>query len=368
MPITKASGNAVSPAAKGDLVVGSATNDASVLSVGSASQVLTVDSATTTGLKWAAVNQPTSWTLRLQGQANNFNRIAYNGSNLYVAVGNAGILYTSPDGITWTSRTSGFGANAINSVHYASGLSLWIIVGAVGLISTSSDGITWTARTSNFNSETINDVYSVGTTVVVCGNGGGTGNTGGLAYSTNGTTWTRKSQSLTVGATYNAITHNGTNWLIVGTNSTNNALYASTPSGTWTAINMGGAAGLTTAFYDGTRTFVSRQTGDLYYTTSTTFGSVQGTSSNVGPGGDAFMAYVNYYNGRIYYATDISRASKTTWGIASLSTTPSANSAAKMTDESVPEYGPMFYQSTNAYWVGATGKLYAVSGAIYSSF
>jgi len=53
MPITKASGQAVAVAAKGDLVVGSATNDAAVLGVGSADQVLTVDSSTTTGLKWA---------------------------------------------------------------------------------------------------------------------------------------------------------------------------------------------------------------------------------------------------------------------------------------------------------------------------
>ena len=53
MPITKASGQAVAPAAKGDLVVGSATNDAAVLGVGSNDQVLTADSSTTTGLKWA---------------------------------------------------------------------------------------------------------------------------------------------------------------------------------------------------------------------------------------------------------------------------------------------------------------------------
>ena len=53
MPITKASGNSVTAAAKGDLVVGSATNDAAILGVGSNDQVLTADSTATTGLKWA---------------------------------------------------------------------------------------------------------------------------------------------------------------------------------------------------------------------------------------------------------------------------------------------------------------------------
>jgi hypothetical protein len=54
MAITKASSNAVAPAAKGDLVVGNATNDSGVLAVGTTDQVLTVDSTTATGLKWAA--------------------------------------------------------------------------------------------------------------------------------------------------------------------------------------------------------------------------------------------------------------------------------------------------------------------------
>jgi len=54
MAITKASGNSVTAAAKGDLVVGSATNDSSILAVGTNDYVLTAASGEATGLKWAA--------------------------------------------------------------------------------------------------------------------------------------------------------------------------------------------------------------------------------------------------------------------------------------------------------------------------
>ncbi len=71
MPITKASGNSVTAAAKGDLVVGSATNDAAVLGVGTNDQVLTADSSTATGLKWAAAGGGGSnWTLLNSGGTN----------------------------------------------------------------------------------------------------------------------------------------------------------------------------------------------------------------------------------------------------------------------------------------------------------
>lgn len=53
MAVSKASANAITPAAKGAMAIGSGTNTASILTVGSNDQVLTADSTQTTGVKWA---------------------------------------------------------------------------------------------------------------------------------------------------------------------------------------------------------------------------------------------------------------------------------------------------------------------------
>jgi hypothetical protein len=89
MPITKASSNAVAPAAKGDLVVGNATNDSGVLAVGSANQVLTVDSSTATGLKWATASSGSMTllsTTTLSGSDVTVSGISQSYTHLYVSL------------------------------------------------------------------------------------------------------------------------------------------------------------------------------------------------------------------------------------------------------------------------------------------
>jgi hypothetical protein len=89
MAITKASSNAVAPAAKGDLVVGNATNDSGVLAVGANATVLTADSAEATGLKWAT---PSSGgmtlisTTTLSGASTSIGSIPATYVDLYVEV------------------------------------------------------------------------------------------------------------------------------------------------------------------------------------------------------------------------------------------------------------------------------------------
>jgi hypothetical protein len=297
MPITKASSSAVAPGAKGELVVGNATNDSGIVAVGANGTVLTADSAEATGVKWATPSSGvTTWTNRLSTNSQvEFNQIAYNGSNLYVAVGSNGALYSSPDGITWTSRTSGFGANEIQDVAFAN--SLWVAVGVNGTLTTSTDGITWTARTSNMSTNTIRNVVYANSLWVAVGSGGGTTNTGGIIYSSDGITWTRKSQSVNVGTTYYSVAWNGTNWIVGASFSTNNFLYASTPSGTWTVGATAANGTIQWIVWDGTRHTFGDST-DFYFSTSTTLATQ--TISGGTPAVTSTIKLTKLYSGNVY--------------------------------------------------------------------
>lgn len=94
--------------------------------------------AKNTGGAWAAVGP---------GSGDDFKAIASDDAGTFaVAVGDNGRIYTSTDGTTWTSRTSGTGED-LRDVAYGGGR--WVAVGtAVGVdecIITSTDGITWSS-------------------------------------------------------------------------------------------------------------------------------------------------------------------------------------------------------------------------------
>jgi hypothetical protein len=222
-----------------------------------------------TSESWGTVTTPITWTQRT-AMGGDVKSIQYNGSNLYVAVGAGGRISTSPNGITWTARTSGT-ANTLVKVAYGNGL--WVAVGYNGTLTTSPDGTTWTVRTSNMSTNDIYNVQYANSIWVAVGAGGGATNTGGIIYSTDGTTWTRKSQSLSVGGTYTALAYNGTNWIVGCGQNTNNLIYASAPSGTWTTVQTGSSVDIHELFYDGTRILEINQNGDVRFSTSATVGT-----------------------------------------------------------------------------------------------
>ena len=104
--------------------------------------------ASTDGITWVSRTS--------QFDTTSANGIAF-GNSLWVAVGYGGSpagtprISTSTDTITWVSRsTATFNNEILLSVAY--GNSLWVAVGTGGQLATSTNGITWVTRTSGFGS------------------------------------------------------------------------------------------------------------------------------------------------------------------------------------------------------------------------
>ena len=121
------------------------------------------------------------WTSRTAASNDTWSAITY-GNGLFVAVassysGGGGIM-TSPDGITWTLRV-GVGPGGFTGVTYGNGIFVAVKTGSPGTMVTSANGITWTDRTTGISSLAVHFANSIFTT--------------GKHYSYNGISWTAAS-------------------------------------------------------------------------------------------------------------------------------------------------------------------------------
>jgi hypothetical protein len=135
-----------------------------------------------------------TWTQRSTPTDRSWISVTY-GNNLFVAVADGGgtgnRVMTSPDGITWTARASAAN-NVWNSVTYGNGLYVAVASSGTGnRVMTSPDGITWTARTSAANNSWNSVTYGNGLFVAVSGSGSGNR----VMTSSNGTTWTSRNSA-----------------------------------------------------------------------------------------------------------------------------------------------------------------------------
>jgi uncharacterized delta-60 repeat protein len=171
-----------------------------------------------------------TWTSRHSG-GNNFNGVAF-GNGTFVAVGDNGTIFTSPDGIAWTQRfpTLAYSLNGI-TYGYASGTGdIFIAVGDHGTILTSPDGISWTPKTSGKTGDLNGIAYGNGTFVAV----GDTLTSGVILTSTDGNTWTPQGGSL-VSRLLNGVTYGGGTFVAVGQTTVRRILILTSPDGiTWT--------------------------------------------------------------------------------------------------------------------------------------
>lgn len=201
------------------------TNTIVVLGIASGSRIA---STSTDGQYWAPLTFMTS-TLP-------YNAICY-AFQKYTSISMSGYIYTSTDGITWTSL--GLNQNLGNNSWYSicfDGTKLTAL-GQTGYISTSTDGTTWTNATQVANLTNIGDQVWV---KIAYGNGKYVAitNRGRVSTSTDGTTWTSSVQSLY----YYSGTEIWTNLAWDGNKfvalNTNGSIQTSTDGTNWTPVSQ----------------------------------------------------------------------------------------------------------------------------------
>jgi photosystem II stability/assembly factor-like uncharacterized protein len=152
-------------------------------------------------------NGTSTWGSRTSPNATDktaWNAVGYDGSGLYVAVGNNGTLATSPDGDTWTARTSQVLPLHLRCVGFDG--TRWFAGGDDGVYTTSLDGITWTSGLSPIG-DILAFAQSGGVWMI-------TGQDGRLATSSdNGDTWVQRLTPFT-DTRIVALATDGSRWLI----------------------------------------------------------------------------------------------------------------------------------------------------------
>jgi photosystem II stability/assembly factor-like uncharacterized protein len=127
-----------------------------------------------------SIEQISTWATRASGTTTNLRGVAF-GNGVWVLVGDAGVLRTSTDTITWVTQNSQFGTSGIESVAFGNGL--FVAVGIGGTLRTSTNGVAWVTQTSQFGASTIRGL-AFANSLWIAGGVGGT-----LRTSTNGVSW-----------------------------------------------------------------------------------------------------------------------------------------------------------------------------------
>jgi len=158
------------------------------------------------GIIYTSIDQGANWVSQTSGVATDLNAVAWNGTNLFVAVGTGGVILSSPDGVTWTSRTSGT-TQELRAVVWGGTTGKWVVLGdAIALYST--NGTSWSTSATTLTSILFNCVCTDATNYLAVGDDGE------LWSSANGTTWTERTSG--VGYDLDACIYSNSTWYIFG--------------------------------------------------------------------------------------------------------------------------------------------------------
>lgn len=241
------------------------TNNANLATIRgeiSAPDTIVAVGETTLGYVYTSTNGDTFAPVALADQEHR-NDVIWNGS-IFVVVGDAGKIDTSPDGLHWTAQTSGSTAN-LYAVTYSSADTLFVAVGAVdtgdAVILSSPDAVTWTLRTSGLATDDLLSVACNATTYFAVGENGS------LVSSSDGATWVVEmpisdpSDGL---VTVNKIIWDGTYYWVVG----NSGLIARSTTGAYSpahTIEAGDDSGALHSWVINGSTTANTDAGILYW-------------------------------------------------------------------------------------------------------
>lgn len=170
-----------------------------------------------------------TWTGRTAANNLQWQSVVY-GNGLFVAVAQSGTgnrVMTSPDGMTWTARTTA--DVLLSAVCFANGL--FVAVGGGGSVMTSTDGITWVNR-NGIDGVTSWRAIAYGAALFVAV---GQDDVGKIMTSPNGITWTARSDPASNSAWY-GVAFSGSLFAAVANQTVNNSeRIITSPDGiTWT--------------------------------------------------------------------------------------------------------------------------------------
>jgi len=156
------------------------------------------------------------------------------------------IIYSNNGGVTWALGTGYVNTASYSSVAYSPNNKLFVVVATSAsipqnFIYTSPDGITWTTSTitTAYQFESICWAsYPINKFVIVCSTSSGSQR---VLYSSDGFTWTFSTSSPTIPLnTWKYVTYNNyLNTLIAVSSDGTNRVMTSTDANTWTSINVG---------------------------------------------------------------------------------------------------------------------------------
>lgn len=178
------------------------------------------------------------------------------GAGLFVLVGSNGRCFTSPNGVTWTSRTSGTSSD-LWQVKYANGR--FVAVGN-NVVIYSTDGITWTTASGSAAATFYGLEYVGNNTWIAIWN-----STNILRSTDNGNSWS----TVGTGVTNLSIATDGNGKVVIGTTSANMA-YSSNYGASWGTNAIGGSLSTSwpvwgVAYYGGNFLFAQQAVGNIAY-------------------------------------------------------------------------------------------------------